>query len=95
MKPKYPLVDDFPLIPKPADVSPLTKMIVSDIVDRIADSEEETTELEDELLGALLLMTLETAAQLEWRSRMIDWMHELDNWLSDSPNIIRKDVNHG
>jgi len=90
MQKKLP-VDDFPLIPKPVDVSPLTKAIVQDIVERVVGSEErEETDEENELMGALLLTFLELTAQLEWRSAMIRWMSELDDWLSDSPNIIRK-----
>ena len=87
---KNQLPEDFPLIPKPVDVSPLTKAIVQDIVDRIADGEGEPSPEEDRLLRGLLLVFLELARQMEWRMAMLEWMRVLDDWLSDSPNIVRK-----
>jgi hypothetical protein len=91
-------IADFPLLPKPVDVSPLTQAIVRDIVDRIIAEEEEDhepTEEEETLLNALVIVFIELTAQLEWRSAMLSWMHDLSAWMDNSPNIIRKDGTHG
>jgi hypothetical protein len=90
-------IADFPLLPKPVNVSPLTKAIVRDIVDRIVAGEDdhEPTEEEEALLNALVIVFVELTAQLEWRSAMLDWMHDLSAWMDNSPNIIRKDGTHG
>ena len=92
-----PPVPDFPLLPKPVDVSPITREIVREIVDRIVDGEKdhEPTEEEEALLNALVIVFVELSAQLEWRSAMLNWMHKLADWMESSPNIIRKGEFHG